>query len=313
MRHTGALIASGQEAGSIATREGGRPGKSNGKLLLSDLEIEKIESSRWQRLAGVHPEDWRTCEKEFYGERREPTLTAALRLADNETPENERPWLRVYNIWNFQKCDERFGIQHPGQIPGQIMQNLNWYFTSPGDLVVDLFAGGGSTIDVCKSADDDFGNRKCLAYDIEPRRPDIKKHDMVKAGIPDVSKARLVFLDPPYWAQMKGEYSGHETNLANLDLGTFYDSIVSIANAALVAIPAGAVVALIVGGAEFLGERGRGHDHALEIVSRVRGNLLQRIIVPYSTENYQAHDVTRTKAKKAMLNLYRDLLVWEAQ
>jgi hypothetical protein len=176
--------------------------------------------------------------------------------------------------------------------------------------VVDLFAGGGSTIDVCKYEDDDFGNRPCEAYDIDPKRKDIKRRDIVKDGIPDVSKARLVFLDPPYWAQMKGEYSQHETNLANMELEEFYSCLSKIINDCLENIPKSAVVAMIVGGAEFLGEHSRGKDHALEIFRRIKGTLLQRIIVPYSTENYQAHDVIRTKAKKTMLNLYRDLLIW---
>ena len=25
----------------------------------------------------------------------------------------------VYNVWNFNQCDPRFGQKHPGQIPGQ--------------------------------------------------------------------------------------------------------------------------------------------------------------------------------------------------
>ena len=109
---------------------------------------------------------------------------------------------------------------------------------------------------------------------------------------------------------MKGEYSQHETNLANMELEEFYSCLSKIINDCLENIPKSAVVAMIVGGAEFLGEHSRGKDHALEIFHRVEGTLLQRIIVPYSTENYQAHDVIRTKAKKTMLNLYRDLLIW---
>lgn len=265
------------------------------------------------RLGELDPQDVALYFDEMQDKKRYPTENGlhSLWKQMNGVEDEDRPWLRVYNIWNFAKCDDRFGISHPGMIPGQIIQNLNWYFTKPGDLVVDLFAGGGPSIDVCKEDNNDYGNRQCRAYDIEPRRPDIIKRDLIAEGIPDVSDAAMVFLDPPYWAQMKGQYSGHSTNLANLELPAFYDAIVSIANDSLA--QGRGVVALIVGGAEFLGERSRGRDHAMEIFARVQGRLLQRIIVPYSTENYQAHDVNRTKAKKTMLNLYRDLLVWERE
>jgi len=266
------------------------------------------------RLGELDPQDIAMYVEDMLDKRRYPTENGLHSLWKqlNFVEDEDRPWLRVYNIWNFAKCDDRFGISHPGMIPGQIMQNLNWYFTAPGDLIVDLFAGGGSTIDVCEYDNPDFGQRKVLAYDIDPKRPDIAQRDIVAEGIPDwKERPKMAFLDPPYWGQMRGSYGGQDTNLANLPLPKFYDAIHSIVNGCLAQLAPRGVVALIVGGAEFLGERSRGNDHALEIVRGVNGNLLQRIIVPYSTENYQAHDVVRTKAKKTMLNLYRDLLVWE--
>ena len=301
MRHTGGLIAAGQEAGTIKGK--GNPGKYNDQLHLSDLEIEPIESSRWQRLAGIDPEDWRTFDEEFYAARREPTLTAALRLADTGAIDLERPWLRVYQVWNFPFADPGYGLEYPGRLPAQIMMNLNYYYTEPGDLVADPFGGGGSTLDVCKATDEDFGGRKCMIYDIAPVRKDIKTWDVVKSGLPDFPHARLLFLDPPYWRQKRGEFGQEETNMANLPLARFHDELEKIVVAGLKRAD---LVALIIGPTQ---ENWELTDHAAEIMRRVSVPW-KRIQVPYSTQQHGGNYVLKAKREKQWLYLARDLMLW---
>ncbi|MBV8077000.1 MAG: ParB N-terminal domain-containing protein, partial [Planctomycetaceae bacterium] len=55
-----------------------------------------------------------------------------------------------YDVWPF-KHDRAFGVPHPGSIPPAIVAHLLHYYTSPGALVVDPMAGGGTTLDVCTS------------------------------------------------------------------------------------------------------------------------------------------------------------------
>lgn len=107
-----------------------------------------------------------------------------------------------YDFWYFgASCDNRFGDPYPGRIPGQIIQNLLYFYTEPGDLVVDPMAGSGTTYDVCKSM-----NRRCLCYDISPTREVIKQHDLTN-GLPgEAENADLVFLDPPYFKKKEKEY-----------------------------------------------------------------------------------------------------------
>ena len=50
-------------------------------------------------------------------------------------------------------------------------------------------------------------------------------------------------------------------------------------------------------------------DHSAEIMSRI-GTPYQRIIVPYTTQQYGGAHVNRAKEGKYMLNLHRDLMVW---
>jgi len=57
---------------------------------------------------------------------------------------------RPYDIWNFSSSYRLFGREgYPGQIPGQIVLQLLYFFTKQGDMVVDPMAGGGTTIDAC--------------------------------------------------------------------------------------------------------------------------------------------------------------------
>src|ERR1700704_3604499 len=83
--------------------------------------------------------------------------------------------------------------------------NLLWLYTQPGDIVVDPFAGGGTTIDVAKRM-----GRRVWASDLHPSTPTlpIHEHDATDGWSAEAPrKADLVILDPPYWQQAKGRYS----------------------------------------------------------------------------------------------------------
>ena len=106
-----------------------------------------------------------------------------------------------YDIWSF-RHDRAFGIPHPGSIPPGIIAHALYYFSPPGGLVVDPMAGGGTTLDVCSSM-----GRRCLAYDLQPTRPDIQSHD-IRHGFPkDGVGCDLIFCDPPYHTMLARQYT----------------------------------------------------------------------------------------------------------
>lgn len=303
----------GLEYTSLKSESGGRPRTTNRPVSSLKQEarqrsgnIAEMTASRYVTI-GKHWDDIHAVGIDEM-EERELGIGWALRLLADEGLAGDG-WLRVFNVWNFQALDTRFGIGHPGNIPGQVNMNLNYYYTEPGDLVVDLFAGGGTTYDVCLYDDNDFGNRRCLAYDIEPTRAQIKKWDVVSDGIPpEADGAKMIFLDPPYWKQKRGDYSEHPTNLANMDLNEFHDALAKIVNSC---VSKADYTALIIGGSELLGSGRHRGDHSIEILKRTNAELIQRIIVPYTTQQYRGFDVSRAKEKRVMLNLYRDLMVWK--
>jgi ParB-like chromosome segregation protein Spo0J len=127
-------------------------------------------------------------------------------------------FVKFYNSWQFGEPDPRFGMPHPGRIPGQIPANVIYYFTEPGDLVVDPMAGGGSTIDAAA-----FLDRECLAYDIAPKRPDIIRHDIREGFPPEAKGAQLIFMDPPYWNMKDEGYTDESVSrLALEEFEAFY-------------------------------------------------------------------------------------------
>jgi N6-adenosine-specific RNA methylase IME4 len=79
IRQTGRLISAGQEAETIVGHHG--KGRTSGnRLLLDDLGLDKMQASRWQRLADIHDEDFRTWYEEFRNNREQPTFSRLMAL-----------------------------------------------------------------------------------------------------------------------------------------------------------------------------------------------------------------------------------------
>ncbi|KKN47704.1 hypothetical protein LCGC14_0660270 [marine sediment metagenome] len=296
--------------------DAGRPEEKNSSTQVDEL-TEKQKAQKILRVSREILRRWRLVKEaresveEWIQSHIDKTLTVQTYINHlMHYSENgfEHDWLKVYNIWSFLSPDPRFGRDtYPGRIPGQINQNLNYYFSEPGDLVVDLFAGGGTTIDVCKADDDKYGNREILAYDRVPlpEREDIIKWDVVKDGVPDFGRAKLVFLDPPYWKQKAGEYVVGSTDMSQLGLQEFNDKLEGIISHCLNHAD---YVACIVGATQ---RKEVFVDHAAELIMRL-GLPYWRVIVPYMTQQYMPFNVTNAKNGRYPLNLYRDLMIWRS-
>ncbi len=101
--------------------------------------------------------------------------------------------------------DPRF----PGRTPAYVIWNLLQRFTREGDLVVDPFCGGGTTLDVARSLE-----REALGYDLAPTRDDIVRAD-ARALPLESERADFIFLDPPYSTHL--DYPGGQGGIGALD------------------------------------------------------------------------------------------------
>ena len=113
--------------------------------------------------------------------------------------------LRTWDQWYFNECDQRFGDDWPGRIPAQLIAHTLYYYTKPGDLVLDPMAGGAVVPDTCL-----LFERRCQAFDlaVHDRRPEIEYHywEPGTKTWPIARKPDLIFIDPPYYTKKKKAY-----------------------------------------------------------------------------------------------------------
>jgi hypothetical protein len=131
----------------------------------------------------------------------------------------------LYNVWKQQERSS--GPSHFGNSEITWLDNLLYLYTKPFDIVIDPFAGSGSTIDLCKAR-----LRRYLVSDRKPVdiRADIRTHDLTDEVLapPSWKAVKLVYLDPPYWKQAEGKYSNDPTDLANMPLEQFTKTLTGV-------------------------------------------------------------------------------------
>jgi len=237
------------------------------------------------------------------------TVSNYIQNFKNELISNPPPdSLQLYNVWRFQQCDPRYGMDYPGRIPGQIVENLLWYYTEPFDLVVDPMAGGGTTVDVCKAM-----YRRYAAFDINPiEEKGIRKND-VRDGIPLAnSETDLIFLDPPYWRLQRDFYI--EKSISSGSYEEWCDFMKKLANECYRVVKKGGHVALLV--EAFLDEKETGEFLDLPCDCKrwfedAGFKQVHKISVPLTSEIKSARDVEYAKRKRIMLDLDRDLRIFK--
>ena len=99
------------------------------------------------------------------GELAEQNKPAASHLTDFEPP--------LYNVWKQQSRTP--GSSHFGNSETRWVDNLLYLYTQPFDVVVDPFAGGGSTIDVCR--------KRFRRYWVSDRKPIVEREKEIRAHL----------------------------------------------------------------------------------------------------------------------------------
>jgi hypothetical protein len=288
------------------------PRSVNGYLTDIDEQLRKERKEKilamWlrccesQEIADEVGLDIRTVELEIAEMRKNGNLSD-ISLFRNFEPE-------LYSVWNFAKATNE--VKHFGNIPPEICDNLLYYYTNPGDVIFDPFGGGGSTLDMCEKR-----MRRCYISDLNPipaRAHDIRQHDITQGLPANLPVPDFVFLDPPYWQQAKEKYSKDETDLGNVDLESFLTTIGNIARDVkrkwTSAKRDHGYLSIIIGPWK---EDGAKIDLALLCYERISKYLplVERTIVPYSTQVHGGAYVAKAKESKQILYLHRDLMVFK--
>lgn len=242
--------------------------------------------------------------EKFLGTR--PWKLASFNDFDEE--EGLRP---IYNVWTFAKKSNE--VSHFGNSEQRIVDNLLYLYTEPFDIVVDPFAGGASTIDICK--------KRLRRYWISDRKPIIERENEIRkldvmVELPPLNKrwsdVRLTYLDPPYWKQAEGKYSNDPEDLANMPLEDFNKSLSAVINGIAKKQSKG-VIALLMQPTQWNAPDKAFTDHVFDMVRLAepkRLKLVNRISCPYSSQQCTPQMVNYAKENKELLVLTRELIVW---
>ena len=222
--------------------------------------------------------------------------------------------IQPYDVWNFVSCNDLFGDDHPGRIPGQVVAHVLYFFTNEGDVVIDPMAGSGTTSDVCLSM-----GRKCYAYDIDDRhkRADIIQHDMTE-GWPDrIKKANLVFWDAPYFSKMDdaniGENGYMEGSISKLSREKYLLFFSDRLREAQKLARKGTKLAFLM--SDWDDNTGKNDgifiwDYA-NLIASSGWNLMRHIQVPLSTQQVHPDIVNKFRLSRRLARLERYLLIAE--
>lgn len=213
----------------------------------------------------------------------------------------------IYNVWKQQTKSE--GSSHFGNSDPRWVDNLLYLYTKPFDVVVDPFAGGGSTIDVCK--------KRLRRYFVSDRKPiverekEIRCHDIKDGPLkpPQWKDVKLVYLDPPYWIQAEGQYSKDAEDLGNQSLEDFTKNLSRIINDYAKKV-SDCYIALIIQPTQWKSPNREFVDHIGDMLRAVRLPVDMRYSVPYESQQCTAQMVEWSKETKRCLVLTREVVVW---
>lgn len=251
-----------------------------------------------------------------------PTLVEAITLdgqADAARLKKLGIKTQPYDVWQFAGCHDLMGDAHPGRIPGELVAHVLYFFTKPGDLIVDPMAGSGTTLDACL-----LMGRKARGYDIDARhkRIDVEHHDLSEGWPETIGKAALIFWDPPYFDKMDSSTIGIDGyidgSVSKLEpaayLGFFADRFADLHRA----VRPGTTLAFLM--SDWDSENAKRHEASdgiflWDYADALRGagwSLVRQIQVPLPTQQVHPDIVNKFREARRLARLERYLLIARA-
>lgn len=237
-------------------------------------------------------------------------------LDDTERLERLDIKLQPYDVWQFPSCHDLMGDRHPGRIPGQLIAHVLYFFTQPGDLVIDPMVGSGTTLDACL-----LMGRKCFGFDIDERhdRPDVIQHNIAVDGWHGATGgAKLIFWDPPYFEKMDSQNIGEngyiEGSISKLSRQEYLDFFaLRLTEAKRLVKPGTRLAFLMSDWDDDTGARdGIFVWHYADTLRQAGWKLTRHIQTPLSTQQVHPDIVNKFRESRRLARLERYFLIAEA-
>lgn len=251
-----------------------------------------------------------------------PTLVEAITLDGKDDAERLKKLgikVQPYDVWQFPGCHDLMGDAHPGRIPGELVAHVLYFFTKPGDLVIDPMAGSGTTLDACL-----LMGRKARSYDIDHRhdRVDVEQYDLSSGWPEAVSKASLIFWDPPYFDKMDSSTIGSDGyidgSVSKLSPEAYLEFFGKRFAELRAAVKPGTKLAFLM--SDWDPENAKDHqDHPgifiwdyADLLRNAGWSLARQIQTPLSTQQVHPDIVNKFRDGRRLARLERYLLIAEA-
>jgi hypothetical protein len=239
----------------------------------------------------------------------QPALVEAITLDGLDDEQRMRKLgikVQPYDVWQFAGCHDLMGDSHPGRIPGELVAHVLYFYTQPGDLVIDPMAGSGTTLDACL-----LMGRKARSYDIDlhHERIDVETHDL-HSGWPDTAaKAKLIFWDPPYFAKMDAGYV--DGSISALTPAEYLEFFAKRFTELRETVQHGTVLAFLMSDYDDDGPGIFLWDYA-DLLRDAGWRLTRQIQCPLSTQQVHPDIVNKFRESRRLARLERYLLIGEA-
>lgn len=215
--------------------------------------------------------------------------------------------IQPYDVWNFPRCHDLMGDKHPGRIPGELIAHVLYFFTKPGDIVIDPMVGSGTTLDACL-----LMGRKCFGYDIDKHheRADVIHRDIATEGWDNkIAKVAMIFWDPPYYKKKDDGYvDGSISGMTSEKYKAVFERTLK---QAAKAVKPGTKLAFLM--SDWDDDKGKEPgifvwDYAA-IIQRAGWKLTRHIQVPLSTQQVHPDIMLKFREARRLARLERYLLI----
>lgn len=219
-------------------------GKNKTITILELYRPEKMPIQQWFEFLA---ESKSTEKVEVSVESKSWQMFANVKNGKKEEDVEEVPQMQSTTLWDFPRqsygSTPKGNNKYAGVTPAELIWNMVWRYTEPGDLVVDPMCGSGTTLDVCKEE-----GRRALCYDVSPPpyRKDVVKNDARKIPLPD-NHADMVFIDSPYGDNIK--YNEEPECIGNISSESveFYDELEEVIKESHRILKPGKVLGWLIG------------------------------------------------------------------